>query len=190
MNLLGPRGIYKFFEFRYVLNTLMGTKRVLGQFIWLLIVAVLMTGCDYTLPFWGKYRLVRCNGSEVRLAHSIKFKGLDLDRLDIDGNIVKVGLKPPYLTGYADNSCQPPGFEIKEGYFLINTDTDSIQQGLTESQWRSQLDGIGWGHPWLFEPPYLGRIFLFFIAIVAVAITGWLVNEKFARRERPPTDHI
>lgn len=66
----------------------------------------------------------------------------------LDGSIQSYAVREPYITGYADTNCIDADSERKApGYFLIDTRTHLVQQGMSEQEWRDQLKKIGWDHP-------------------------------------------
>ncbi len=73
----------------------------------------------------------------------------------LPGNVKRFAVRDPYITGYADTellnlSAEP---DARSGYFLIDTKTDKIvAYGMDETQWRRELDRVGWRNPSLTKP--------------------------------------
>jgi hypothetical protein len=102
----------------------------------------------------GKFKIARCNPYEVRI-----FREDDHDQSGevmpakmVDGSVEKFAVKAPYITGFTILSKLDPRLETHCGYFLINANSDDLKEGLTEQEWRRELELIGWKNPNLQEP--------------------------------------
>ena len=117
---------------------------------WIFALLFLPTvlGCLDDRPLVGGYRLKYMNGCEVRLfpEHTDSFRNKW-----VDGSVQSYAVRGPFITGYADMRCIDSEAEpqAQPGYFLIDTRTQDIQQSMTENEWRSKLQKIGWNNPTL-----------------------------------------
>jgi hypothetical protein len=121
---------------------------------------------DYEKPLCGNYNIVRTNADEVVIQNP-RFRPITVDVGEIGnpgfhtwtetsftGNVRKLAVKAPYVTGYTSvlHGDENPDAKEHAGFFLINTATDAIKRGLTEQQWRAELEQIGWQNPELVLP--------------------------------------
>lgn len=104
----------------------------------------------------GDYKLTFTTGREVRIWRPDR----RIDRhtnlsVMLPGNVKQYAVRDPYITGYADTqeldlSAEP---DARAGYFLIDTKSDKIvAYGMDESDWRRELQKIGWSSPDLKKP--------------------------------------
>jgi hypothetical protein len=110
-----------------------------------LLLLLFGVGCQFQddRTLIGDYHLTYMNGCEVRI-----YRKPALDPQMLDGSIKSYAVRAPYITGYADTRCIDADSERKApGYFLIDTRTHAIRQGMSEQEWRGQLKKMGWDHP-------------------------------------------
>jgi hypothetical protein len=70
----------------------------------------------------------------------------------INGNIESYAVREPYITGFASTKCLDPTVEAAcAGYFLLNSQTHEVSVGMSEQEWKSQLEQIGWPKPTLLR---------------------------------------
>jgi hypothetical protein len=126
-----------------------------------LLVVSLLSGCDYEFGLMGGYRLYRLNGDELTIqcpggSNTEKSPhdgpaGIVFHNDGLAGNVRKFGVNPPYIAGYV-TSYYGDTDPARQRYFVLNTSTHKIKEGLTEEQWKSELKTIGWADPILFMP--------------------------------------
>jgi hypothetical protein len=68
----------------------------------------------------------------------------------VGGKVQTFAVKDPYITGYATIGCDPD--VGKEGYFLIDSGSEEIVDGMDETRWNDELTKVGWPHPNLKRP--------------------------------------
>jgi hypothetical protein len=101
---------------------------------------------EYKSRLCGSYYLTRMNGFEVNISGGKRI-------LSVRGNIARYAVKDPYITGFSVSDWLPTEYQPIEGFFLIDTSKDELKQGMTESDWNSELKRIDWSKAWLVSPP-------------------------------------
>lgn len=112
-----------------------------------LALILMLFGCgEYEWNLCGEYRLVRMNADELRLVGPG-------NAIRVNGNVETYAVKAPYITGHTGlTDILDAKREPNIGYFIVNTSTDELVQGLSEDAWRGTLKRIGWENPKLIKP--------------------------------------
>jgi|GEM_PF-4506516 len=123
----------------------------IGRLLQKINLSILPLFPDYGRPLLGDYQLIRTNYQEVVIVRLRPHNGLSCGALY--GNVQKLAIKAPYVTGFTvplegDNN---PNWKI--GYFLLNTQNHELKSGLTEQGWRECLKQVDWTTPTLSQPP-------------------------------------
>ena len=125
-------------------------------------ICLLTAACgDYAVPLPGGYELVRVGAGEVLLSEPRR--GVVVD-INIDG----YGVHGPIVVGHVSKPARPAeqrlplGFkdESRPGYFIADTRTGDIKQGLDRQAWLSALGALGiTKEPTLKKPSRFDRYF-------------------------------
>lgn len=116
-----------------------------------LLIAMSWIACsgDYAIELPNGYELVRFNGLET----GIVAPG---GRLVINPTVREYAVLGDLVVGNADVperlEGQPAPFRTAAGYFVLNTDSGEIADGLTDEAWRAKLAELGIG-----DEPKLNR---------------------------------
>ena len=120
-----------------------------------LVALLILVGCRHTERNLAvAYKLTFTSGDIVRIWRPDRQADNSLSVM-LPGNVKRFAVRDPYITGYADTellnlSAEP---DARSGYFLIDTKTDKIvAYGMDETQWRRELDRVGWRNPSLTKP--------------------------------------
>jgi hypothetical protein len=99
----------------------------------------------YHTALCNGYNLVRMNGYEVVVANP---------RSDIvtRGTVTMFDVKSPYVTGYTSTEHMAPDTDPVDGYFVLDTTSGNISDGLSENAWRKRLSELRWEHPAIRKP--------------------------------------
>ena len=123
------------------LHHLAGRFKSMRIFCWRMVLFALLYGCshpDYSVALPQGYELVRGNDVDIFItsaAHSIV----------IDGTIVRYAVVVNrYVVGQQDTTevkrKEPKGFSVgKGGWFLLDTQTRTVQTELSESDWKEKV---------------------------------------------------
>lgn len=123
----------------------------IGRLLQKINLSILPLFPDFGRPLLGEYQIIRTNYKEVVIVRLRPHNGLSCGALY--GNVQKLAIKAPYITGFTvplegDNN---PNWKI--GYFLLNTQDHELKAGLTEQAWRECLKQVDWTNPTLSQPP-------------------------------------
>ena len=116
-------------------------------------LCVVIAGCGdggYDKDLCGGYKLTRCNAYERVICKPDSPP--DKYAVMINGNIEKFAIRGTYITGFASTNHLVDFPKATNGYFLLNTTTDKILEGLTDEQWKNELIKIDWLTPELKRP--------------------------------------
>ena len=118
--------------------------------VWLvfaLSILISVPACgDYSVSLPGGYSLVRIYAGAVLISHAEK--GVVIEA-NIDGYKVIGGL----VVGHVIAAELPPEKAFsKPGYFILNTQTHEIKQGLNKKDWLDSLQSLG-----IHGEPHLGK---------------------------------
>lgn len=70
----------------------------------------------------------------------------------LNGNIESYAVRDNYVTGYESLKCHDPKVGGGcEGYYLLNTATNEQIEGMSEEEWKAELQKIGWFTPELVK---------------------------------------
>ena len=99
----------------------------------------------YHTALCNGYDLVRMNGYEVVVANS---------RNDVvtQGTVMMFDVKSPYITGYTSSEHMASDTDPLDGYFVLDTISGNISNGLSENAWRKKLSELRWEHPAMRKP--------------------------------------
>jgi hypothetical protein len=86
----------------------------------------------------GDYKIGKTKEDLVRIWNEKKME------IAVDGNIATVGVQGPYIGGYAYMWDEDRGKMTSEGYYLVNTATGEVKQGMLVKEWQSELKKIDW----------------------------------------------
>lgn len=104
---------------------------------------------DYGRSLLGEYQLIRNNFKEVVIARPQN--GLSI--IALYGNVQKLAIKEPYVTGFTLPFEGDKNHDKRTGYFLLDTQNHKLKPGLTEEDWRTNLQQVNWSNPNLIPPP-------------------------------------
>jgi hypothetical protein len=113
---------------------------------------------DYDKPICAEfpnYRLIRTNGAEVVICRANLRK--HTKPIVVDGNVQRLAVKAPFVTGYITILYGDEHPSNKEGYFILDLKTGEQKASLTEQEWRSELKRVGWAAAKLSSPPMLSE---------------------------------
>ena len=104
----------------------------------------------------GDYKLTFTSGRIARIWRADRYTDHrpSLSAM-LAGNVKRYAVRDPYITGYADTqfldlSAEP---DARAGYFVIDARSDRIIAfGMTEEQWRKEIEKRGWTTPDLKKP--------------------------------------
>lgn len=107
---------------------------------WLPSALVLFLGAacgDYAIQLPGKYQLTRVHGAAVVINHP--------DRgVIIDANVDGYALMGKLIVGHVSLAEHAPERELsRPGYFIVDTSTDHVEQGLDKNSWLNVLRAAG-----------------------------------------------
>lgn len=91
----------------------------------------ILSGCwDYRISLPNSYTLVRVNAAEILISNHKR-------SLVIYPNIDKYQIYDNYIVGHVSIPDLPPSHtgDSKPGYFIINTQTHKIYEGLEKQEW-------------------------------------------------------
>jgi hypothetical protein len=99
----------------------------------------------YHTALCNGYELVRMNGYEVVVASA---------RNDIvtRGTVTMFDVKSPYVTGYTSSEQMAADTDPVGGYFVLDTVSGNISDGLSEYAWRKKLSELHWENPAMRKP--------------------------------------
>jgi hypothetical protein len=100
---------------------------------------------NYHTNLCNGYRFVRMNGYEVVIANQ---KNDVLTR----GTVAMFAVKSPLVTGYTSSKHMSPDTDPVDGYFLLDTVSGTVDEGMTERAWRQKLSELLWEHPAMRRP--------------------------------------
>ena len=104
-----------------------------------LFVAWLIFSGRYRIELTNGYRLSRLNRHRVTVTETLRG-----DYPVISGNVEKYAVGMPFIVGYASTNNMPADTNILAGYFIVNTDSRHVLQGLSEDHWKTELARIHW----------------------------------------------
>ena len=104
-----------------------------------LLVVSLFIGGRYQIELTNGYKLTRLNRERVAVTETGRG-----DYPIISGNVEQYAVGSPFIIGFASTNHMPADTNIVAGYFVVNTDSRVIKQGLTEDQWKAELAHIRW----------------------------------------------
>jgi hypothetical protein len=73
------------------------------------------------------------NGLEVCIAEPD-------NTISLEGNVETYSVQNPFIIGYASTNHM----HANQGYFIINTRTHEMKQGLSEADWKNELKAVPW----------------------------------------------
>jgi hypothetical protein len=127
-----------------------------GCFTVVFVLLLILSACNSERTLAGDYKLIFMSGREVRIARADRYADHSPNpSVMLAGNVKRYAVYSPFITGYADTqyldlSAEP---DARTGYFLIDTKLDKIVgYGMDESQWRKELQKVGWTNPDLKKP--------------------------------------
>jgi hypothetical protein len=91
------------------------------------------------------YKLLRMNGYEVVVANP-------KNDIVTRGTVTIFDVKSPYITGYTSSEHMAPDTDPVDGYFMLDTASGNVSDGLTETAWRQKLTEFHWEHPVMRRP--------------------------------------
>jgi len=111
-----------------------------GLYILLALLAVsLFLGGGYQIELTNGYKLTRLNRHYVTVTETRLG-----DYPVLSGNVEAYAVAWPFITGYASTSHLPATTNIQGGYFVVNTDSHRVMQGLSNEKWKAEMDRILW----------------------------------------------
>ncbi len=125
-----------------------------GCFAVALGLLLIFSACHSEKTLAGDYKLIFMSGREARIARADRYADHNPSVM-LAGNVKRYAVRSSYIAGYADTqyldlSAEP---DARTGYFLIDTKSDKIVgYGMDESQWRKELQNVGWTSPELKKP--------------------------------------
>lgn len=122
-----------------------------GKLLQKINLSILPLFPDYGRPLLGDYQLIRTNYQEVVIVRLRPHNGLRSGALY--GNVQKLGIKAPYITGFTVRLDGDNNPNWKVGYFLLNAQNHELKVGLTEQAWRECLTQVDWINPTMTQPP-------------------------------------
>jgi hypothetical protein len=132
------------------------------------IICLFFVNCDSSRQLKNGYVLEYMNGCEARIFHQKQnelrislrrnpFNGCQKSSANsndsfVAGNIEYYSVRDDWVTGYASTNCLDKEVEsICEGFFLLDTNTNEVQEGMSEQEWKQKLANLGWQNPNLIE---------------------------------------
>jgi hypothetical protein len=133
------------------------------------ICGLLSFSCSGSRQLSNGFVLEYMNGCEARIfhpkQHELKielkrnyFNGCGEKRTHyshdsfVRGNIESYAVRDNWVTGFSSTNCLDAEVEnLCEGYFLLNTATNEIQDGMSEQEWEQALKKINWQVPELIK---------------------------------------
>lgn len=106
---------------------------------WVLAVAALwLSGCwDYGVRLPNGYELVRIYASAVLIVDPQR-------QILVEAHIDAYSVVDHLVVGHVARAEYPPEREMSmPGYFVLNTRTAALKQGLTRTEWRAALRAVG-----------------------------------------------
>jgi hypothetical protein len=92
---------------------------------------------QYHTMLCNGYQILRMNGYEVVIANP-------KNDLMSRGSVTSFAVKCPYITGYTSSEHMSADTDPVDGYFLIDTATGTVTDGLSETAWRQRLSELHW----------------------------------------------
>ena len=151
--------------------------------------SVLATGWnDYEVDLGAGYKLLRTNSPTITISQK---DGACV----VPPKIVGLNIRKDIILGKAESSPLAD-FASVPGFFILNTNTESVQIGLDEQTWLNALRSMGFTEPpplrrpsrffmWnLFIPRYLKLLWLLLgVSVLLIACNKW---RKARKRNRSP----
>jgi len=104
-----------------------------------LLVVSLFLGHRYQIELTNGYKLTRLNRHQVTITETVRG-----DYPVVSGNVEGYAVASPFITGYASTNRMPAGTNIQAGYFLVNTDSGKVMQGLPLDKLNAELARVRW----------------------------------------------
>lgn len=116
------------------------SMRIASGVLFILLLFVKCTPLDYEGELPNGYKLFKANSTEIGISRGLILFTGDINEMNVKGDLVfgKVDELPPEIQKNRIRKIEAP-----PGYFILNTRTGSLQLGLDEQKWLSELRKTG-----------------------------------------------
>mgnify|MGYP000294716043 CR=1 FL=1 len=120
-------------KLKLLVSVLLGTVVLAISILWIMF----RTGGDYAITLPNNYSLVRVYSGAVLIAH-------DKDGVVVEANVDGYAIVGSLIVGHSSKAEMEPERDLsKPGYFVLDTVSHSVIQGLDKKNWLTQLGGHG-----------------------------------------------